>query len=64
MVLGDAHIYHDHLDQVREQLRRKPLSKPTLWLNPECREIDSFEPNDIQLADYQCHPPLRGKMAV
>ena len=61
---GDLHIYTNHIDQVREQLQREPLSPPTLWLNPEVKDIDSFEMNDIQLIDYESHPPIKAKMAV
>ena len=45
--LGDAHIYLNHLDQVNEQLQRKPNDAPTLWLNPEKKNIMDFEMEDI-----------------
>lgn len=47
--LGDAHIYLNHLDQVNEQLQRKPNDAPTLWLNPEKKNIMDFEMEDIKV---------------
>ena len=62
--LGDAHIYHDHFDAVREQLAREPLPLPQLWLNPEVAQIDKFTMDDIKLENYESHPPIKAKMAV
>jgi len=61
--LGDAHIYHNHFDQVTEQLSRQPLYLPNLVV--QYRDtIDRFEPPDIQLKNYEFHPALSGAMAV
>jgi len=62
--LGDAHIYHDHFDAVKEQLAREPLPLPQLWLNPEVKQIDKFTMDDIKLENYESHPPIKAKMAV
>ena len=62
--LGDAHIYHNHFDQVGEQLSRKPYALPQLKLNPEIKNIDDFTMDDIELVDYQCHPGIKAPMAV
>ena len=62
--LGDAHIYHNHMDQVAEQLSRTPYSLPKLWLSPEVNNIDSFTMDDIKLVDYQSHPSIKAEMAV
>lgn len=62
--LGDTHIYHNHFDQVREQLVRAPLTPPSLWLNPDRRDIDSFTMDDIRLEQYEHHPPIKAEMAV
>jgi len=62
--LGDAHIYHNHFEQVREQLKRKPYPLPKLWLNPEIKDIDDFEMDDIKLIDYKHHPHIKAEMAV
>lgn len=63
-VLGDAHIYNTHIEQVKEQLSRESLSPPSLWLNPEIQDINNFTMDDIKLVDYQSHPALRAPMAV
>ena len=62
--LGDAHIYHNHFDQVKEQILREPFPLPKLRLNPEVKNIDDFKMNDIELVDYQCHPGIKAPMAV
>jgi thymidylate synthase len=61
---GDTHIYLDHQDQVREQLERKTMDLPELWLNPEIKNIDDFKMDDIQLVGYQSHGTIKAKMAV
>jgi thymidylate synthase len=63
-VLGDAHIYLDHVEQVNEQLKREPLPAPTLWLNPEIKDITKFTMADIRLEEYQSHDVIKAKMAV
>ena len=62
--LADAHIYHNHFEQVKEQLTRKPFPLPTLSLNPEIKNIDDFSMDDINLENYQYHPPIKAEMAV
>jgi thymidylate synthase len=61
---GDTHIYTNHIDQVREQLQREPLSAPTLILNPTVKDINEFTMNDIVLNEYQSHGPIKAPMAV
>lgn len=63
-VLGDAHIYSNHVEQVKEQLAREPLPAPTLWLNPDIKDITQFTMADIRLDGYQSHPPIKADMAV
>jgi len=63
-VLGDAHIYLDHIEQVKEQLNREPLPAPRLLLSPGIREITEFTMGDIVLDDYQHHGPIKATMAV
>lgn len=62
--LGDAHIYHNHFDQVREQLSREPKRLPTLWLNPAKKNIDDFTMEDFELHDYEFEPAIKAAMAV
>ena len=63
-VLGDAHIYHNHFEQIKKQLKRKPLPLPKLWLNKEIKNIGDFKLEDIKLIDYKHHGVIRAKMAV
>ena len=63
-VLGDAHIYLNHVEQVKEQLSREPLPAPTLWINPEVRDITQFTMKDFRLDGYQSHATIKAPMAV
>jgi thymidylate synthase len=63
-VLGDAHIYSNHIEQVKEQLERAPLPAPTLQLNPTIKDIDKFTMSDIELVGYQSHAAIKAEMAV
>lgn len=63
-VLGDAHLYSNHLEQAQTQLERGPYDKPRLWLNPEIDEIDDFDYEDIRVEDYHCHPTIKAPIAV
>jgi len=62
--LGDAHIYLNHIDQVKEQLTREPFTSPTLWLNPNIKDITKFTMNDIKLEGYQSHDAIKAPMAI
>ena len=62
--LGDAHLYLNHIDQVKLQLTRVPLPLPTLELNPEVRSIFDFTFQDIKILNYQAHPNIKGEIAV
>lgn len=63
-VLGDAHIYLNHIEQVKEQLKREPLPGPGLDLNTSIRDITKFTMQDIKLVGYVSHPSITAKMAV
>lgn len=63
-VLGDAHIYSNHVEQVKEQLTREPLPAPTLWLNPDIKDITKFTMADIRLDGYESHGAIKAEMAV
>ena len=62
--LGDAHIYTNHLEQVKEQLKREPRTLPRMVINPEVKSIFDFKYSDFQLTDYDPHPHIAGVVAV
>ena len=62
--LGDAHIYSNHLEQVKVQLERSPLRLPTLTLNETVTDIFNFKYEDIIISDYEAHPHIKAKVAV
>ena len=62
--LRDAHIYLNHVDQVREQLIREPYPLPTLWMNKEIKNITEFNMYDFRLDNYQSHSSISAPMAV
>ena len=61
---GDVHIYSNHVDQVRLQLTREPRPLPKMTLNPEVKNIFSFQYEDFTLTDYDPHPHIKAKVAV
>jgi len=61
---GDAHIYLNHVEQVKLQLARKPFDPPTIRLNPEAKEIFDFQYEDFVLENYQAHPHIKGEISV
>jgi thymidylate synthase len=62
--LGDAHIYLNHLDQVKLQLTRKPFKLPKMIINPDIHDIFDFTYQDFSLQDYQAHPHIKGQISV
>ena len=62
--LGDAHIYSNHLDQVKLQISREPRTLPTLWLNPDVNSLFDFTYEDVRLEGYDPHPHIAGAVAV
>jgi thymidylate synthase len=64
IVLGDAHIYENHIDQVKEQLARKPFTFPKLQINSDIKDIVKFTMDDISLDGYKCHEAIKAPMAV
>ena len=63
-VLGDAHIYLNHVEQVKEQLAREPLPLPTLWINPDVQDILTFTMEDFRLDGYNSYASIKAPMAV
>ena len=62
--LGDAHIYNDHMEQVKLQLTREPRKLPKMRINPDVKDIFSFKFEDFTLEDYDPHPHIAGKVSV
>lgn len=61
---GDVHLYNNHFEQAKEQLSRKPLALPTLWINPEVTDIFSFTSDDFRLDNYEAHKGIKAPIAV
>ncbi len=62
--IGDGHIYRNHLEQVKRQLKRDPYPLPTMKINPEVKNIFDFKYGDFTLENYKAHPPIKGKVSV
>lgn len=62
--MGDAHIYLNHIDQVHEQLSRTPRPLPTMRINPEVKDIFSFDYDDFTLEGYDPWPAIKGVVSV
>jgi len=62
--LGDAHIYNNHIDQVKLQLSRDFRSLPNLKMNKEVSSIFEFKYEDFEIEGYDPHPHIPGKVAV
>lgn len=61
---GDAHIYENHISQVKEQLKRKPKPLPRVKLDKSIKEIDDFTTDKVELLNYNPHPPIKGELTV
>ena len=62
--LGDAHIYLNHIDQVKLQLTREPRPLPLMHLNPDVKDIFEFRYEDFTLTGYDPHPAIKGDISV
>jgi thymidylate synthase len=62
--LGDAHIYLNHIDQVKLQLTREPYKLPRMIVNPDITDILKFRFDDFTLMDYVSHPHIKGDISV
>ena len=62
--LGDAHIYSNHVEQIKTQLEREPRSLPSLNIKRKVTDIDDFTFDDFEIVGYNPHPHIAGKVAV
>ncbi|MED4400621.1 thymidylate synthase [Metabacillus fastidiosus] len=62
--LGDAHIYLNHVEQVKTQLGREPKDFPVLKLNEEVKSVFDFQMDDIEIEGYEPHPAIKAPVAV
>jgi thymidylate synthase len=62
--LGDAHIYMNHMDQVKLQLGREPKKLPQMRINPDVKSIFDFKYEDFTLENYEAHPHIKGAISI
>ena len=62
--LGDAHVYKDHIDALKEQITRNPRPFPKLKIKRDVKDIDDFKLTDFEIEDYNPHPRIQMKMSV
>jgi thymidylate synthase len=62
--LGDTHIYHNHFEQVKEQLSHTPYPLPQMKINPAVKDINDFKYEDFELLNYQSYDTIKAKVAV
>jgi thymidylate synthase len=62
--LGDAHIYMNHLEQVKTQLSRDTFPLPVMWINPARKDLFEFVYEDFDLQNYQCHAGIKAPIAI
>lgn len=62
--LGDAHIYKNHIEQVKLQLTRGPFALPKIMINPSVNDILKFSFGDFELKDYMAHPNIKAEISV
>lgn len=62
--MGDAHVYRDHIDALKEQIKREPRPFPTLKIKRKVDSIDDFKFEDFEICDYNPHPRIQMTMSV
>lgn len=61
---GDVHIYSNHIEQVKEQLKRQPRPFPKVTIDRAVQDIDDFRPDNVVLENYNPHPPIKGDLTI
>ena len=64
MSFGDIHIYEDHLDQVKEQIKRKPLIFPQILFNCKKEKLEDFNWEDVEILGYNSYPSIKANMVT
>ena len=64
IVIGDAHIYKNHIKAMKEQIKRIPYAFPVLTINKRVKDIEKFTYSDFKLNNYKYHSAIKMKMAV
>ena len=62
--IGDLHLYNNHVEQAKIQLKRSPYTPPQLIIKRDVKDIFSFKYDDFQILNYKSHPHISGKIAV
>lgn len=62
--LGDAHVYLNHIEPLKEQIKRKPRPFPKLKIKRDVKNIDDFQFEDFEITDYDPYPAIKMEMAV
>lgn len=62
--LGDAHVYMNHIEPLREQIKREPRAFPTLTIDPNVKDINDFKMEHFKIEGYKPYPKIKMKMAV
>ena len=63
-MIGDVHIYKNHIDKIKEQMKRKPYKSPSLIINKKVKNFDDYKISDFSLINYQSHPTISAKVSV
>jgi thymidylate synthase len=63
-VYGDVHIYENHIQQFKEQLRRKPRPFPKIKISGKLNKLSDFKPEMVELVDYNPYPPIKAELTV
>lgn len=61
---GDYHIYENHIEQVKEQLKREPRPFPQVIIDPNLKKLDDFKPEMVELQGYNPYPPIKAELTV
>jgi len=61
---GDVHLYSNHFDQAKEQMKREPKPFPKMKINPKVKNIDEFKFEDFEVVGYDPYPPIKGDITV